>query len=144
MIRGIKFYFPFLAPALVAMAFAAYVSFLDNTECAFLLGINASLLGLLIFCFVLPGTFAIGSLYFLYFSIKSRGRDFYPPSDIPWSGIFRKCSGRRAKIPKLMGCLLPIAGAWMIWFGISSFIEIADGRTLSEMSAAIGSACERS
>lgn len=144
MIRGLRFYFPFLAPALVAMAFSAYVSFLDNTECAFLLGINASLLGLFVFCFVLPGTFAIGSLYFLYFSLKTRGHDFYPPSDIPWAGLFRKYSGRRAKISKLLGYLLPVAGVWMVWLGISSFIEIADGRTLSEMSTAIGVACERS
>lgn len=141
MIRGIKFYFPFFAPVLVAMAFAAYMSLLDNAECAFLLGFNTSLLGLLIFCFLLPGTFSIGSLYLLYFSIKSRGHDSYPPSGIPWSGIFRRFSGRRAKIPKLMGYLLPVASAWMIWLGISSFVEIADGRTLSEMSAAIGSTC---
>ncbi|WP_333607332.1 hypothetical protein [Arsukibacterium sp.] len=144
MIRSLIFYLPFLVPALITALFSAYVSFLDNTECAFLLGINVSLLGLLVFCFLLPGIVAIASLYGLFFSIKTRGQDFYPPTDIPWASVFKKRSGRRARVPKLLGYLLPIVSVWLVWLGISSFIEIADGRTLSEMSAAIGAGCKHS
>lgn len=141
MIRGLKFYSLFLAPLLIAIVFSAYVSFLDSPGCACLLGTNVSLLGLLAFCFVLPGTFAIGSMYLLYFSIRVRGRDFYPPTDVPWIGIFKTWTGRQAKIPKAAGYLIPIFGVWLVWLGFSVFIDIADGRTLSEISTASGAAC---
>ncbi len=144
MIRGIKFYLPFLAPLLTTVVFAVYVSVLEVPACAFLFGMNVSLLGLLVFCFILPGVFAIGSLYLLYFSLETRGQDRYPPSNIPWIGVFKKRSGRRAKIPKALGYIFPIVGVWIIWLGISSFIEIADGRTLSEINTAIGTVCEQS
>lgn len=144
MIRGLKFYFPLLAPLLIALVFVVYVSFLDSPECAFLLGVNVSLLGLFTFCFVLPVTFTIGSLYLLYFSIKARGQDLYPPPDIPWLGGFKVRSGKQAQLSKTVGYLIPIVGVWMVWLGSSAFIEIADGRTLSELNAAIAEACEPS
>ena len=143
MIRGLSFYFPFLAPVVLALMFAVHVAFLDSPECASLLGINVSLLGLVVFCFVLPVIFTIASLYLLFFSLKARGQDVYPPSDIPWAGAFRKLSGGQVKLPKVLGYVLPFVGVWMIWLGVTSFIELADGRTLSEMGTAISTACER-
>ncbi len=142
MIRGLKFYFPFLVPLLIAVVFSVYVAFLDNPECAFLLGVNVSFLTLLVFCFVLPVIFATGSLYLLYFSIKVRRQDLYPPANVPWIGLFKKHSGRQAQISKAVGYLSPILSIWIIWLGISSFIEIADGRTLYEISSAIDAACK--
>ncbi len=143
MTRGLKFYFPLLASLLIALIFSGYAAFLDSPECAFLFGLNVSFLGVLVFCFVLPVTFAIASMYFLYFSIKSWGQDCYPPADIPWIGIFKRRNGKRAQIAKVVGYLLPIFSIWLLWLGISSFIEIADGRTLSEISAVISVACEQ-
>lgn len=141
MTRGLKFYLPLLVPLLIALIFSGYVAFLDSPECAFLFGLNVSFLGLLVFCFVLPVTFAIASMYFLYFSIKSWGQDFYPPPDIPWIRIFKRRNGKQAQIAKAVGYLLPIFSVWLVWLGISSFIEIADDRTLSEISATIGTMC---
>lgn len=142
MIQGIKFYLPLLALMLIAVFFSEYVAFLDNPECTFLFGVNVSVLGLLVFCFLLPGTFAVGSLYLLSFSLKTRGRDHYPPSNIPWIGAFKKRSGVQAKIPKALGYVFPVVSVWMVWLGVSAYIEIADGRTLSEIGAAVASTCE--
>lgn len=142
MLRGLIFYSPVLAPLLMTIVFSAYVTWVENPECAYFLGINVSLLGLMVFCFALPITLALVTLYLFYFSFKTRGKDFYPPADIPWIGIFKRCSGKQAQIRKAAGYLLPLAGAWIVWLGISSFSEIADGRRLAEMSAAISEACK--
>lgn len=142
MLKGLKFYSPLLAPLLLVSAFSVSVSFLDRPECTFLLGMNVSVLTLLSVCFLLPVTFFIGTLYFLYFSVKAKGQDCYPPVGIPWRGLFIGRTGRKAQVAKAAGYLAPMFSLWLIWLGASSFNQIADGRTFAEMNTVSATACQ--
>lgn len=142
MLKALKFYSFFLAPLLVALVFSAYVSFLERADCAFLLEMNVSVLSLLAFCFLLPGTLFVSTLYLLYFSIKAKGQDCYPPADIPWRRLFTQRQGWQAKLAKAAGYLAPLFGLWLIWLGTSSFNQIADGRSLAELNVSSAAACE--
>ncbi len=87
MIRTIKFYFPLLILLLILVVGSVFLKFLENPGCTYFFGINASLGALLLACFLAPATFTTASLYLFYFSLKSRGQNFYPPENIPLARI---------------------------------------------------------
>lgn len=141
MIRGLKFYFPFLLPLLLAVTFTSYLVFVESPECTYLFGLSVSLLALLQFCYLLPATLFVGSLYLLYFSYKSVGHDSYPLPNTPWIGLLKLRSGWQAKLSRYFGFILPIFFVWLLWLGNTSFDAIAKGRTISEMAVAISASC---
>lgn len=139
--RSLIFYWPLLFLLAVAIAFAGYSGYLEEPECSRIAGVNVALLGLLVFCFVLPAIVAVVTGYGAYIGFLALRSGRFPPAGIP--GLERKKVryGDRAKALSVVALLTPVLAMVILWSGITSFDAIAGQRSLGQMQDRIESEC---
>lgn len=139
--RILTFYWPLLVLLAVAATFAGYSWYLEEPACSRIAGVNVALLGLAVFCFVLPAIAAVMSAYGARIGFLALRAGRFPPAGIP--GLERKKVryGNQATALSMVALLSPALAGVILWLGIASFDAIAGERSIGEMQETIESEC---
>ncbi|MDN3519401.1 hypothetical protein QWY84_17480 [Aquisalimonas lutea] len=139
--RILAFYWPLFVLLAVAATFAGYSWYLEEPACSRVAGVNVALLGLAVFCFVLPAIVAVASAYGAWVGLLALRAGRFPPAGIP--GLERKKIryGSQAKALSVVALLSPVLAVVILWLGIASFDAIAGERSVGEMQERIESEC---
>lgn len=133
-IRALIYYSPLFAVLIVFSIFSFYLRAIDNLDCEKLFGLPVSYIALVVTVYGFPITFFIISIWAASIGYKILKHKANPPAGKPVFFDTRVTYSLKDKISGF-GLLLayPLLGAYVLYLGNTVYIEIINGRTISEI-----------
>lgn len=139
--RFIIKWLPMIVIAVLLILFTLFLELSEDPECNRLFGLNTSFLALVEFTYVLPITVFIVTLYFIEVGFKTIRSGYFPPlNSVRFSDAIAK-KNLTSKIRGLVLLLSPLLGAYLIYQGHHSFMQISDGLKYEEITEKLESEC---
>jgi hypothetical protein len=133
---------PFILVGIALGYFAWWIGNTNNPECVRLLGVNATYLSLLIFCYGFPVIFLAMSILFLGVGIKTLKTGYFPPLD---AVVFSDTIAKKGTVSRIRGIvlvMLPAFASLGVHLGNSAFTAVAGDRSMHEIVEKLEAKCQ--
>lgn len=132
---------PYIFIGFLLTGFSLWGKNTSHPECVKLLGLNASYIWMLLFCYGLPIGLFILSFLFLGTGLKTIKTGYFPPLD---STVFRDTIAKKGIIPTLRGVTLlalPIFTLYIVYLGNNLYTTVAGEMNMYQITEALDSKC---
>jgi len=133
---------PYILIGIVLVGYSLWSKNTSHPECVRLLGINATYISLLLFCYGLPVGIFVVSLLFFRTGIKSIKTGYFPPLD---SVVFKDTIAKKGALSLFRGLvalMLPAFALFIVYLGNNAYTTIAGGENMYEITEKLEAKCQ--
>ncbi len=140
--RGLIKSAPYILIGIVLVGYSMWIKNTSHPECIRLLGVNASYISLLLFCYGLPIGLLLVSLAYVGAGIKTVKTGRFPPLD---AVVFNDTISKKGASSIFRGIFLlalPVFSLFLVYLGNSAYSEISKGKSMHEITENLEAKCQ--